>query len=368
MQKASWQRIRGRRKWLLGIAALLVVLLGLTGCSTVGYYGQAIWGQTRILMARQSIDQLIAAPSTPEPLRERLCFVRDVRSFAVEQLSLPDHGFRTYAELDNGKPRAVVWNVVAAPELSIEPLVWCFPVAGCVAYRGYFSEKRARRFADDLAGQGYDVDVGGVSAYSTLGWFEDPLLWTVINNSDLQLAGLIFHELAHQVVYVDNDTRFNESFATAVEIAGLQRWLEAEGRSQELDAYLLAMERESEVTALILDYRTHLQELYQGALNDDAKRESKARLFEELKEAYSAELKTEWGVERFRWDGYFERPLNNARLVWIGAYHELVPGFQALLAQQGDDLPAFYEAVEKLAALSPEERTEQLRAEVSDEP
>ncbi|MEM7355613.1 MAG: aminopeptidase, partial [Acidobacteriota bacterium] len=204
---------------LLWIAAPLLALLLLTSCSNLGYYGQAAWGQTKILLGRRSIDRLAADPKTPQALREKLQTVQAIRRFAARELLLPaDGSYRTYVELPasaaGGRRTAVVWNVVVAPELSIEPLTWCFPVAGCVAYRGYFSEARARRFADRLQRQGYDVAVAGAAAYSTLGWFEDPVLSTVIDYSDVDLAGLLFHELAHQLLYVQDDTRFNESFAT----------------------------------------------------------------------------------------------------------------------------------------------------------
>jgi predicted aminopeptidase len=363
------KRFNRRKSWIIGTLIVAVTLSWLAGCSSLGYYGQAIWGHSRILWAGQSIADLLADPATPEPLRSRLRFLTDVRTFAIDQLHLPDNGFRTYAELppdERGqRRRAVVWNVVAAPELSTEPVVWCFPIAGCVAYRGYFSEQRARRFAAGLATEGYDVDVGGVAAYSTLGWFEDPVLSTVIEYPDVDLAGLVFHELAHQVVYVEDDTRFNESFATAVEVAGLRRWLASREQEQDdrLTQRLEEMHREAEVSELILEFRQRLTSLYGENDGDDVKRGHKAELFEELRGAY-AELKATWGVDTFSWDGWFERPLNNARLSWIGAYHELVPAFLALLEDNGDDLNAFYAAVQKLAELAPEERQRHLKAQI----
>ncbi len=349
---------------VLGLLLFFALLL-LASCSNLGYYGQAAWGQTRILLARRDVARLAADPDTPEELRRQLAAVVRIRDFAVAELGLPENGsYRTYVELPpapgGGRRRAVVWNVVAAPELDTRPRVWCFPVAGCVSYRGYFSEARARRFAARLEHRGYDVDVAGAAAYSTLGWFQDPVLSTVIDYPEVRLAGLLFHELAHQLVYVEDDSRFNESFATVVEVEGVRRFLAATGReAAELERYLGAQRREEQFVELVLSYRDRLQAMYDGDGTPESKRRRKAELFAELEAAYR-DLRASWGEAGASYDRWFERELNNARLVSVGTYHDFVPGFEAILARHGGDLVAFYGAVRELMALDPAEREARL--------
>jgi predicted aminopeptidase len=232
----------------------LLLLLLVAGCDTLSYYSQAIGGQVEILHAARPIDDWLADPNTPTPLRSRLELARRIRRFASAELALPENrSYTSYAEL--GRPY-VVWNVFAAPEFSVEPKKECFPFTGCVSYRGFFSEEDARKHARALTAQGYDVHVGGVVAYSTLGWFDDPLLSTFIREPDAQLARLIFHELAHQVVYARDDTAFNESFAVAVEEEGVKRWLDAEGRGAELEAFHAAQARRQKFAAEVKETRT----------------------------------------------------------------------------------------------------------------
>ena len=329
-------------------AGLLMALLALllTSCS---YYGQAAVGQAEILLKRRSIDRLLDDSSLSDERRLRLATVREMRDFAVRELALPDNkSYRTFVDL--GRPYAV-WNVYAAPELSTTPLTWCFPVAGCVAYRGYFREERALRFARKLREKGYDVDVGGVRAYSTLGWFADPVLSTFLGDSDARLAGLLFHELAHQIAYAPGDTRFNESFATTVEIEGLRRWLAARTDGEEIMArHLREQERERQFLDLVLAGRDRLTAVYAEQITEEEKRRRKAEEMDRLREEY-ASLKESWGGDRL-YDGFFAQDLNNAHLAVLGAYHDLVPAFQMLLAEHGEDLPAFYGAVRELAAVS----------------
>jgi predicted aminopeptidase len=338
------------------VLGLLAASLSLAlACSSLGYYSQAAWGQTRILLARRDVVKLVADPHTPETLRGQLETVLELRRFAVGELHLPDNGsFRTYVELpprdDGSRRRAVVWNVVAAPELDTSPVVWCFPVAGCVSYRGYFSRKRARKYADRLGRKGYDVAVSGAAAYSTLGWFEDPLLSTVVDYPEVDLAGLLFHELAHQVVYVKDDTGFNESFATAVELEGVRRWLDAGGGDPaELDAYRERKQREDRYVELLLGTRDRLREVYAAAEADDWKRERKREVLGELRQSAAA------------YGRRFERQQNNADLASVGAYHDLVPAFAALLAREDGDLEAFYAASRRLAELDAAAREGALR-------
>jgi predicted aminopeptidase len=311
----------------------LLLLLLLAGCETIAYYKQAIGGHFEIRSAARPVDAWLADPATPTPLRERLETARRMREFASRSLALPENGsYKSYADLGRS---FVVWNVFAAPEFSVAPRQECFPFTGCVGYRGFFSEQDARRHAARLKAQGYDVYVGGVPAYSTLGWFDDPLLSTFIRYPDAQLARLIFHELAHQVVYARDDTMFNESFAVAVEEEGVRRWLEAEGHAGELQAFRDAQARRQRFADRIKEARRRLALAYQ---EPDVSREVlKARKREEF-EKLRAEYPTIVPAEP-----------NNAFLVSVALYTELVPQFDALLAESGGDLPVFYEKAKALA-------------------
>jgi predicted aminopeptidase len=310
----------------------LLLLLLVAGCDTLSYYSQAIGGQVEILHAARPIDDWLADPNTPTPLRSRLELARRIRRFASAELALPENrSYTSYAEL--GRPY-VVWNVFAAPEFSVEPKKECFPFTGCVSYRGFFSEEDARKHARALTAQGYDVHVGGVVAYSTLGWFDDPLLSTFIREPDAQLARLIFHELAHQVVYARDDTAFNESFAVAVEEEGVKRWLDAEGRGAELEAFHAAQARRQKFAAEVKATRTRLDAVYNDAsLSGQAKLQKK---------------REEYGKLRARYPFIPAEP-TNAFLVSVALYTELVPQFEALLRESGS-LAAFYAKVKELAS------------------
>jgi predicted aminopeptidase len=297
-------------------------------------------------------------PSTPEPLRAKLARALAIREFASRDLALPDNGsYRRYADL--GRP-FVVWNVVAAPEFSVEPLESCFPFAGCVSYRGYYSEEAARRYAAALAEKGYDVHLGGAPAYSTLGWFDDPVLSTFIHYPEAELAGVVFHELAHQAVYLKGDTMFNESFASTVEEEGVRRWLEREGAPAQRQAYAESRRRRSEFVALVIKYRAELAAFYDRPGQLEEKRAGKRRLFSEMEDEYLA-LKISWGGFA-GYDRLFARGANNALLASVASYAELVPAFRALLAKKQGDLAAFYDAVRDLERLEKPERDAQLAA------
>ena len=350
-QSALGLKDANHRRTIL-FAAMAAGLLVLGSCS---YYGQALYGGLEIVCRKRAIEALLADPKLDPGLRARLSAVTEMRRFAVAALGLPDNAsYRAYADL--GRPFAS-WTVTAAPALSLEPKTWCFPVAGCVTYRGYFSAARAEAFGAKLAAEGYDVDVGGVRAFSTLGWLADPVLNSFIHLPAPDLAGLLFHELAHQVIYVRDDTVFNESFATAVERAGVRRWLEAQGRGADVAAYDAAAEREGEVARLLQATRDELAAVYASSRSSAEKAAQKAEILAAARAGYQ-ELTASWGMperERaaaLRWfDG-----LNNARLASWGAYAELVPAFEALLARDGGDLPRFYAEVRRLAALPKEQR------------
>jgi len=320
---AKPRRLGRRWAWVSILAALAV----LASCSNLGYYSQSLWGGASVLVKRKSVERLIADEQTSPEMREKLSRALEIRDFAVMNLALPDNAsYRKFSDLE--RPYAV-WNVVAAPELSIVPERWCFLIAGCVAYRGYFSEQRARRFGEKMSARGFDVDVGGVAAYSTVGWFADPLLSTFIDRPEPHLAGLLFHELAHQQVFIKGDTMFNESFAMAVEEEGALRWLAHRGLDEQMDAY-------------------------RQVQPDEWKRSRKREILDDLEASY-AELKAGWGGYA-GFDGWFGRDLNNARLALIGVYHELVPAFLALLADHDSALEPFYTEVERISKMPLAER------------
>jgi predicted aminopeptidase len=336
----------------------VLALAILASCSNLGYYSQSLWGGAKVLAKRQSVERLIADEETPPELRETLSLALEMRDFAVSDLGLPENAsYRKYSDL--GRPYAM-WNVVAAPELSVAPETWCFLIAGCVAYRGYFSEDRARRFGEKMSAQGYDVDVGGVAAYSTIGWFADPLLNTFVGRPEPYLAGLIFHELAHQQVFIKGDTTFNESFAMAVEEAGALRWLAHRDLDDQVESFRQVKRWEEEFSELMLSFRERLAEAYASDHPDEWKRSRKRDVFDELEADYG-KLKESWGGYN-GFDGWFGRDLNNARLALIGVYHQLVPGFLALLERHEGEFSAFFAEVEEIAKLPIAERHARLEA------
>ena len=328
-------------------AAALAVALLLGGCGNFSYYLQSVGGQLEIWRREAPIERLLEDPAIAPPLKAQLQRALRIREYASRELGLPDNrSYRAYADL--ARP-FVVWNVFAAPEFSTEPRQWCFPVAGCVNYRGYFSEAEARAHAREMAAAGNDVYVGGVPAYSTIGWFADPVLNTFIHYPEPELARLLFHELAHQVVYVQDDTMFNESFATVVEQAGIARWLTTHGSAADRQRFAQLQRFRADFRVLVTDTRAALAVLYAGTATPAEMRRRKAELLAALKTQYQ-QRKLDW--EGFAgYDRWFAQPLGNAHLASVAIYTQQVPAFQALLAQQGGDLPRFYAAVRELAAL-----------------
>ena len=323
---------------LIGLAAAAALVVG---CESLAYYTQAVGGHLKVLARARPLDELLADPGTDAALRQRLETARRIREFASKELRLPENeSYASYADLNRSY---VVWNVFAAPEFSVEPKKECFPFTGCVSYRGFYSEDQARRHAEKLRGQGFDVHVGGVPAYSTLGWSNDPLLSTFIRYPDAQLARLLFHELAHQVVYAKDDTTFNESFAVAVEEEGVRRWLEAEGRTAELVAFRATQERRREFAERVSQTRERLAAVYAMSLSREELAEHK---------------RGEWARLRAAYPGLPAEP-NNAFLASIAVYTELVPAFQRVLAESGS-LEAFYKRVKQLAKSERSERATQL--------
>ena len=347
-----------RRRHTLRAAVVVGLLAVLTsGCSSVGYYAQSISGHLKLLNAARPVSEVLADPTTPDALKARLELSQRIRDYAVEALKLPDNAsYRRYADLQRN---AAVWNVAAAPELGLTLRTWCFPVVGCVAYRGYYDRAQADAEAGQLRASGLDAGVYPVPAYSTLGkipgrYFADPLLSTFVQWPEGELARLIFHELAHQVAFAPDDTVFNESFATTVERAGAARWLAERGSPAAREAMALHAQRRADFRALTTTYRDRLNALYQSAVSDDDKRLGKAELLSALRAEHAALKAGAWqGYTGY--DGWFAS-VNNASFGTLAAYTELVPQFERLLAEQGGDLPRFYAEVQRLAALPMGER------------
>jgi predicted aminopeptidase len=360
---------RGARvgwKAALALALAFGMACALGACSTVGYYSQSIGGHLEVLRAARPIDDWLDDPSTPEALRARLAKVRQMRRFAADELGLPDNrSYTTYVDL---KRPYVVWSVFATPELSLTLRQWCFPIVGCVAYRGYYSKEDAERFADALRAAGDDVYVGGIPAYSTLGYTTDPVLSTFVNFPEGEVARLIFHELAHQVVYVAGDTTFNESFAVAVEEEGVKRWFRHEAQVEGTDAAATTLawrrstERKAAFVALLTRHREALEAVYAGAGTDDAKRSAKAAEFAALHDDYES-MKRDPAGPLHGYDGYdryFAQKLNNANLAAVATYTQRVPAFAKLIEDDHGDMPRFYRDVERIARLPAAERDARL--------
>jgi predicted aminopeptidase len=342
----------------LGVVVLAAASVCFTsGCSTIGYYAQSVGGHLALLRAAKPVPEWLSDEATPPALKERLLLSQRIRDFAVSELKEPDNaGYRRYADLKRG---AAVWNVVAAPELSLKLTTWCFPVVGCVGYRGYFDRAEADVFAEGLRAQGLEASVYGVPAYSTLGklpgdWLADPLLNTFIHYPEGELARLIFHELAHQVVFAAGDTLFNESFATTVERLGGARWLTEHGSEKARDDYRLFEARRQDFRTLTMAYRQRFEVLYAGADSDATKRAGKAALMLQLRADYDAMKAERWGGYS-GYDGWFARA-NNASFGVLAAYNQLVPNFERLFEREGRDFQAFYAQVKRIAALPLAER------------
>jgi predicted aminopeptidase len=333
------------------LAACAAATLTLTGCSNLGYYWQSATGHLRMLGATRPVDDWLADKEAPGKLKERLALSQRIRKFAVSELKLPDNpSYSRYADLHR---QAVVWNVVAAPPYSIELKKSCFPVTGCVGYRGYFDEHEARAEAARLAKDGLEVNVYPVPAYSTLGWMNwaggDPLLNTFINYPEGELARTIFHELAHQVVYAKDDTMFNESFATAVERIGGRMWLDTQANEQARRDYEQYDGRRRQFRALTQATRERLKEIYDKTSGEE-RDVLKLKAMRDFRDKYAA-LRAAWPGDpaRYRLYDRWVAEANNAAFGAQAAYDELVPGFEALFEREGRDFRRFYDAAKKLA-------------------
>ncbi|WP_095093160.1 aminopeptidase [Pseudomonas sp. Irchel 3A5] len=338
-----------------GAGWLLLAVLLLSGCSSLDYYDQLVSGQLQLLRAREPVEDVIADQSRDPKLRQRLALSQQARDFASNQLHLPENkSYRLYADL--GRPY-VVWNVFATDEFSLEPITHCFPIAGCVAYRGYYSIGGARGAAALQRQEGKDVYVGGVEAYSTLGWFNDPILSSMLGWGDERLATLIFHELAHQRYYVKDDTEFNESYARFVEQEGTLQWRAARGLAPEHE---VQSKRRDDLTRLILATRERLKQLYRQPLSAELMRQRKAAEFDRLRSEYRLLRDQQWSGDK-RYDAWINAPMNNARLLPFGLYDQWVPAFEVLFKKVNGDWQAFYAQVERLGALPIAQRRAELQ-------
>jgi predicted aminopeptidase len=338
-------------------ALTVAVLAALSGCAGTMYLLQAGRGEWHVMHDRKPIVQVIDDPRTPQPMILELADVREARAFASRVLKLPDNAsYTTYTRID--RPY-VVWNVVAAPALSIYPKTWCFPIAGCVAYRGYFSEKSARDFAAQLKRRGYDVVVEGVPAYSTLGKLPDPVMSTMMRYGSDELAAMIFHELAHQQLYVADDSKFNEAFAVTVEQEGLKRWLDYKGRPMRIEELDRQREEDGAFMAVLRYTRARLARLYASAAPRRTKLRRKREIFADLA-ADIHTLERRLHVHSPIYDDWITEGLNNAQLASVSTYYDCVPGFERLLRRENGDLPRFYAAARELAREPKAARDDQL--------
>jgi predicted aminopeptidase len=331
---------------------LMILCLLLPGC----YYVQAAKGQWEVIHKRESVEELIHDPDTPPELAARLRLMDEARDFSIAVLGLPDNkSYRTYSDLERD---FVVWNVFASPEFSLTPRQWCFPVAGCVSYRGYFSEDDARSKSRRLADDGFDVAVGGVAAYSTLGHFSDPILSTMMRWDDLDLIAVLFHELAHQVVYAKGDSAFNESFATAVEEIGVQAWLRSRGEEEKMAQYLLGRELQQRLSMLVAKTRSDLEKIYESDVGAAKMREQKRDRLAVL----STDVEVQLRQSGRRISGWLVGELNNARLISTTLYEGWLPSFRAMYLRCDKNIQCFYAEASMLSDLDAEEREAALAA------
>ncbi|MDX8525792.1 aminopeptidase [Mesorhizobium sp. MSK_1335] len=331
---------------------------GVSGCTSISYYAQSLEGHVQIMAARKNVAKLIRDPSTPKALRGRLTSASAIRRFATDELALPENNsYRSYVDIGRDD---VTLAVFAAPQFSLAPTTWCFPVFGCVPYKGYFSRKDALESAAELQRQGLDVYVSGVTAYSTLGWFSDPLLSTMLRQDDTHLASLIFHELAHQKVYVNGDSAFNEAFAVTVETTGTRKWLRATGNRAGLRSYEIDRKRKADFLELISKTRDELRQVFGSPRSPEQMAAAKAATIDRLRVRYRQMRDKRWGGYR-GYDAWFDSPINNAKLAATAVYGEQVPAFLRLFDLCSGDYPRFYASVRRIGNLPAPSRAEMLK-------
>jgi predicted aminopeptidase len=340
------------RHYYRQISTLLIVLL-LSGCASINYYSQSIQGQFEVLQKRQAINDILKEDNISNTLRNRLNTVLLLRDFSIQQLSLPENNsYLSYADLERDY---VIWNIFATKEFSLEPVEWCYLIVGCLSYRGYFSQVEARQHATKLKKRGYDIYLGGVSAYSTLGWFNDPVLNTMLRWSDIRLAKVIFHELAHQQLYIKNDSEFNEAYADAVAHIGVTKWLEQDPDKDLLKEYKESQYQEEVFINLIMRYKLILNDIYQSAENEDTTRKRKKELLQQMTNEY-LKLSQSWKNNTYKI--WFSTEINNAKLAAIVTYKKYFPAFIELYEKLEKDLSRFYSFSKSLSNCKPMKRKE----------
>jgi len=335
----------------------IITLISINSCSSVHYYAQAIGGHTKLLLQREAVEKAISNGDIDTETANKLRLTQSIRAFANSSGLTTGDAYTTYVK--TGEPY-VVWNVFAAPEFSLSLKQFCFPVVGCTSYKGYFRKSAAEQAAAKLSSEGLDVFVGGVAAYSTLGWFSDPILDSFLFRSDAQLAALIFHELAHRQLYAKGDSQFNESFATAIERHLLQKWLVEERRLPELAAFEAAIKRQQQMLQLVTEIKKELDLVYSQDIALETRRKAKQDLFNALRERYQV-MQEDWqGNEDYR--GWVMSELNNAKLGTLTTYNNWVVSFNALLTVENGDIPAFIASVKRLSRLDRDQRDRRLAA------
>ena len=344
-----------KRRWRLvfGCVAGMTLLL-FAGCGHLGYYSQAARGHFGVISKTRPIDEVLQEPGISEELKRKLNLVLEARKFAEEKLHLKGKGhYLRYADLGRD---SVVYNVYAAPEFSLESKRWWYPIIGHQSYRGYFSKEAAIACAKELKAEGYDIYVGGVDAYSTLGWFKDPVLNTWINDDDEEVVALVFHELTHQRLYIDDDTSFNEAFATAVEIAGTRMWLQRKGLGKALREWEARQARRGKFVRLVKQARAELKQLYASEMpaGTDDTREQKEQTLQDFRRRL-IELRAGWRSTN-SYSSWLSKPVNNARLNTVSTYFDLVPAFLTLLERHESDFESFYVEVERIGEMKKEDR------------
>jgi len=341
-------------QWAFLTLLIAAPFIQITGCAGPSYYAQAMSGHFRLMRDREDIVQILSTENVDPELAQDLELANELREFAISQLELPNSGsYRQYVKTNQS---AVTWNVVAAPEFSLEPRQWCFMVSGCVPYRGYFKHEAAENFADKQARDGYDVTVSPAVAYSTLGWFDDPLLDTMFQYDDEQLAALIFHEMAHQQLYVKGDTAFNEAFASFVEETGVKLWLEAAGSSEQLAGWRQLQKASLRFNALLLDTRESLYHVFASSLTEPEMRGRKSAIFNELRQDYRELVQEEWNGRSY-FESWFSRELNNARFALMSSYHGGACAFEKLYRLAAGDMAGFHQLARDKAQLNKEQRS-----------
>tara|TARA_R110000782_G_scaffold220177_5_gene307427 strand:- start:1696 stop:2766 length:1071 start_codon:yes stop_codon:yes gene_type:complete len=337
---------------------LFLFIALISGCSTVNYYSQSIQGQFEIIQKRQNIKMLLADNNLPDSQRQRLETILKLREFSINQLGLPDNNsYLSYADLERD---FVIWNIFATEEFSLSPLKWCYLIVGCLDYRGYFSETDAKNHAVKLEAQGHDIFLGGVSAYSTLGWFDDPVLNTMLRWNDIQLATVMFHELAHQQLYIKNDTEFNESYAEAVATIGVIKWLEQSPDKNLLSEYMQSRSQEKQFISLVMKYKTVLDKLYRSETDKKQMLIQKKAVFQQMKGEYKT-LSHHWKKDRYA--HWFSSGLNNAKLAATVTYHQYASSFINIFNKLNKDLNRFYSLIESLSHCKQMKRKEILNAQ-----